>query len=811
MLLAYLIIFFIVFLVSYFVIKYIHFYFVVKNIEEKSKELKFLQIKIPRKESDWEWDDHISSMKQNVEIMNQLYKNFSSIYDWSFKSDKFWQYFISLEMIVEKEMINFIIWVPSDYVETFEKLISSFYPWSVVDKIDQVKILDAWKFAVGGEIKLAKEDTLPIKTYDNFEVDPMDSILSSFSKVNWEEKLALQFVVTPLPDDKQSEFSEKVENAKTKSWFSIFWFIKKLFDYSESSEWEWWEEKKSKYTQSQTQDIDAKTEWELFMVKIRALSISPDPKRSKNILKDLERSMSQFNYTWLNKIKLSISKDTDWFVKDYIARSSVSLQTNYSNIMSWNNWQILNMKELASLYHFPHWKFNKNPRIKWQNFKIVPAPDNVPSDWLMIWNNLYSWVNKEIKIQPEDRFRHFYCIWQTGTGKSTMLMVQAKDDLINNRWFCLIDPHGDLCEWLLSHFPKERINDLIYFDAANFDYPIGLNAFEAETEEQKDVVVSDLVDMFINLYGHEIFGPRIQDYFRNGALTLMDQPDGWTMVEIVRLFADEAFQKVKLKNVKNPVVRNWWEKTYAAMWDREKAEAIPFFQAKFWQFTTTPIIRNIIWQTESSFKMADAMQEWKVILVNLSKWKLWEINSELIWRIITTQVKVAALQRASIPEKDRVPFYLYIDEFQNYVSQSIESILSEARKYKLWLTIAHQYIDQLKSHGLWWDLDLSKAIFGNVWSIMSYKVWPEDAEFLERVFSPEFSKSDLVNMDKFKGVMRLSVDTQPTRPFSIAPINPYTKPINDPEKIDVIKEISALKWWRKKDLVEKEIYYKVWV
>ena len=812
---VYLIIFLSVIILAFLLFKIIRFFVIKKNIIKKSDNLRFLQVKIPRRDAGGEWDEQISSMKANVDIMNHLYKNFSVISSWDFVSKHYWQDFVVLEMLVEKEMIKFIIWIPKDYIETFEKLISSFYSGCVIDKIQQPKLLEAWKSVVWGEFVFNKSSALPIKTCESLEIDPMDGMLSSFSKLNWDEKFSLQFVVTPLSDDQQKEFGDLVKKEKTKKWFSLWSaimnFLSNIISGGGDDEESKWEEK-SKYTDSQTQDIDKKAEADCFFVCVRALAISPDEKRSESLIKDLERSMTQYNYSWLNKLKFKKVKNINDFIINFIQKTPFDLTAKVRNFFSSHKWQIFSTEELSWLYHFPNPKFNKNPKIAWQNFKIVPAPDNIPDHGVLIGHNLYWWVNKEIRIKPEDRFRHFYCIWQTGTGKSTMMLAQAKDDMLNWRWFCLIDPHGDLCEDLLDYFPKERIDDLIYFDASNFQYPIWLNAFEANTEEEKDVVVNDLVDMFINLYWHEIFWPRIQDYFRNGALALMDQPEWWTMVEIVRLFADEAFQKVKLKNVQNPVVRNWWEKTYAAMWDREKAEAIPFFQAKFGQFTTTPIIRNIIWQTTSSFNMADVMQENKVILVNLSKGLIWEINSELIWRILTTQMKVAALQRAKMPESQRNPFYLFIDEFQNYISQSMESILSEARKYKLWLTVAHQYIDQLKSTWLSWEIDLSKAIFGNVGSVMAYKVWPEDAEFLERVFAPEFSKSDLVNMDKFKWVMRLSVDTQPTRPFSIAAINPKSDPpTHSEEKKEVIKEISALKRWRKKDLVEKEIYYKVWV
>lgn len=799
----------------YFIWKWIHFYYYKKNLEKKAEELRFLQVKIPRRDADSDQSqDNVQSMKQNIEIMTQFLNSLSSMHDDSYKAKFYWQKYISLEIYVEKEVVKFALWVPKDHIETFEKLISSFYAWAVIDYISQPNILEWWKFADWWYFSLAKKDELPIQTYENLEADPMDSILSTFSMPNRDEKLLLQVITTPMWEKEQSDFKKSIESEKKDDWWGIWAFLKSIIVNLFNFEGEWKDDssddKKEKYSWNLSSEIDKKAESEMFRVQIRAIATSVNQDRPQKILKDLERSISQYHLVWLNKIKFSKMKDFESFCKDVSLRLPIDWYFSYKNIKNPNLWQRLSKKEVASLYHLPHSRYNKNSRIKWQNYKIVAAPDGLPKDWILLGHNLFAWQKKEVRLSAEDRFRHFYCIWQTGTGKTTMLLNQAKDDLQNWRWFCFIDPHGDFCEDLLWYFPKERINDLIYFDASNFEYPMWLNAFEAETEEEKDVVTNDLVDMFIQLYWHEIFGPRLQDYFRNGALTLMDQPDWWTLVEIVRLFADEAFQKAKLKHLRNPVVRSWWEKTYAAMWDREKAEAIPFFQAKFGQFTTTPIIRNIIWQTTSSFNMFDAMQEWKVILVNLSKWLVWEINSELIWRILTTQIKVAALRRANMPAEKRQPFYLYIDEFQNYVSQSIESILSEARKYKLGLAVAHQYIDQLKTHWLWWDLDLSKAIFGNVWSIMAYKVWPEDAEFLERLYSPEFSKSDLVNMDKFKWVMRLSVDSQPTKPFSIAAENPYTPYINNEEKRDVIKEISALKWWRKKELVEKEVYYRVW-
>lgn len=797
--------------IFYVLIRTIIFYLKKYFYQQKAQKLRFLLIKIPRKETDLDQkNDNIQNMKQNIEIMNQVFKNMYSIYSSLYLDKKFSQNYISLEMLVEKESIKFILWTPKDYIDNFEKVISSFYPWSVIDRIEQPKLLDAWKFTTWWYFILSKDSPFPIKTYDSFEADPMDSLLSAFSRVDWEEKLCLQILASPLDESWQKRLRKDIEKIKNWTKFSISWIFDKLLWWFDSDQKKWDPWKSNWYSSQQVWDIDKKVEDEWFEVIIRALAVSHIPQRAEKMISDLWRSFCQYNYIGLNTFVFLQAKNIENFIKDFVQRLYIRPYFTLKKFLLFIRSQILNIKELSSIFHFPHSRFNKNPRIRWQNFKIIPAPDTVPKDWILIWHNLFSWVKKEIRVKPEDRFRHFYLIWQTGTWKSSLLLVQSKQDVIWNRWFALIDPHGDLCENILENYPKERIDDLIYFDAWDTTMPIWINLFEAETEDERDIIVNDAVEMFIKLYWPEIFWPRIQDYFRNGVLALMEQPEWWTLVEIVRIFTDEAYQKIKIKNVKNPVVRAWWDKTFAAMWEREKWEMIPFFQAKFWPFTTTPILRNIIWQPKSSFDVFDAMQSGKVILLNLSKWKMGELNSQLLGTMMVTKIKAAALRRALLPANERKDFFLYIDEFQNYITPSIETILSEARKYRLWLVIAHQYIDQLTKKDLWWETDLKWAIFGNVWTIMSYKVWAKDAEYLEQEFSPEFSRSDLINMDRFKWVMRLSVDTQPTRPFSISVLNPYESKLNAPEKVKIIKEISRLKWWRKKELVEKEIYYRVW-
>ncbi len=699
---------------------------------------------------------------------------------------------------------------------TVEKMIASFYTGAIVENIRQPKILEAGKYFAGGEFTLTKDSVHPLKTYESFEADPMDSILSAFSNISRDEKVWIQILVEPLHENwlkKMRKTADDIKEGKKKLWF--WWIIQKLRDSGkkETSEKEQ-KEKKHSFSQQQLSDFDKKMDDELFRVKIRTIATSPDKQRPRKIIDDISRLFNQYNYIGLNTLKFNKAQDLQTFARHYSLRILYPDTSLLTNILKFNPSTVLNIKELSSIIHFPHGRFNQNPRIAWQKFKVIPAPDDLPSEGIVVGYNNYWGVKREIRITDKDRFRHIYILGQTGTGKSTIMLTQAIDDMDNGRGFTFIDPHGEAVEFLLRHFPKERIDDLIYFDLWNTAYPIGLNPLEVSPDDsdEKDVVTNDLVEMFIQMYGHEIFGPRIQDYFRNACLLLMDQPEGGTIVDIMRLFTDEAFAEAKIRNLKDPVVAAWWNKTYKKMGDREKAEIIPFIQAKFWPFTTGVYVRNIIGQSKSAFKMYDAMQQKKIILMNLAKGISGEETSKLIGKIIAMQVKLSALKRAKIEEKDRVPHYLYVDEFQNYVSQSFESIMSEARKYRLGLVVAHQYTDQLKQGGLWGELDLSKTIFGNIGNMFVYKVGAPDAEFLAKEFEPEFSQTDLTSTEAFMGACKISINNQQTRPFSFKAKIPYVlEAKNPPEKVQIIKQISSLKRGTKRELVDKEIYFRIGV
>jgi hypothetical protein len=778
----------------------------------RTLNLCFLKITLPKKDSDLdEKKETTKDFKEMIWLMEQLYSSLKSIYSRKILKKILGQDLLSFEYTAHEWQILFYLVVPKNYKYLVEKQINWFYTDAIVEETKEINIFKNRKYIKATYINTQKEFYFPVKTYQKLESDPINNITNAFSKLNEDESASIQILLKPIQDNwqnKSSKASSAIMNWKN-SLFTLnpFKLIVWLFSIFFSSDDD--ENKNpsndnntSALTQERAKTVDEKWDKTGFETVIRVIATWNNKTMVENELTNIISAFTQFSYPDFNWFTSTLRHNNKKLIKNYIYRFFKS------------PWflkkMILNTEELASIFHFPHIKYNNTPEIKWQNFKIVKAPENIPKEWLLLGHNIHRWVKKEIRIKTEDRFRHFYVIGQTGTGKSSIMQVMARQDFTNWEWVCIIDPHGDLARDVLPFIPRERADDVIIFDPSDLDRPMWLNLLEAETDEEKELVAMDALNIMIKLFGNEIFGPRIQDYFRNAVLTLMDYPQGWAITDVVRLFTDEEFQKDRVRHVKNPIVKNWWEKTYASMWDREKAEIIPYFAAKFGQFTTNKMMRNIIGQVKSSFDILDIMQNKKILLVNLSKWRLGDLNSKLLGMMLVSKIQMAAMRRDNIPKEQRTDFYLYIDEFQNYVTDSIESILSEARKYRLSLTIAHQYLWQLEQSDALTksSLNLKQAIFGNVWSVMSYKIWPEDGEFMTKYYAPIFSEQDLVNMDKFKASMKLSIDNQPTTPFSIIPINPYLETW-DNKLAKAFTELSRLKYGRDKDFVSKEIEYRI--
>lgn len=469
-------------------------------------------------------------------------------------------------------------------------------------------------------MKLKKPQEFPIRTYQKLETDSMNALLSALGRLDATESACIQLLLRPVDDDWQEIIKKKIRKTEKNhgkhshfSWNPLIW-LGNLIDILVSSPEDSLKHDDPKDT-GEDEPIDdeglmkEKVKKTGYSTTVRVIVTGNDETKTEAELKTIISAFSQFASPAYNRFKPMKRKSLSLLVEHYIFRQFAWWQTT----------PVLNSEELATLYHFPHSKYNKQPEIRWQRFKVVKAPTNVPTDGLYIGENNYRGENKPIYIKNEDRFRHFYVIGQTGTGKSSILQVMARQDLLNKKGMAVMDPHGDLAKDLLPFVPKERADDLVFFDPGDLSRPMGLNLLEANTDDEKQMVVADATNIMIKLFGNEIFGPRIQDYFRNGCITLMDYPQGGAITDLIRLFTDENFQRERRTTLKNPVVKTWWDYTYAKMGEREKGEIIPYFAAKFGQFITNTLMRNIVGQTKSAFDVSEIMNHEKILFASLSK------------------------------------------------------------------------------------------------------------------------------------------------------------------------------------------------
>lgn len=796
---------------------------------ERSFNMVFLDIRIPKKESkeDREVEGEAYSTQKDFKeitggVMTQFFESLHSLYIKEWYKIFTAQDFISFEYAVIDGQVRFFIVCPRNLQTLIEKQLTAFYPDVYVEQIEDYNIFQPDSKVTSLYIISTKKYSLPIKTYSRMTADPLNAIVNSLSKIGKDEGAAIQIMVRPKHDgwqEKGRKIASEIFQNKPHSGFKIYnpltWF-RVFFELIFRGENEILNMDKdgistrtTPITDEEVKAIEEKNSKSGFQTIIRVVSCAKTKQESKTNLIAIRSAFSQYSTTNCNALEYTHWHKNKPLITNFIFR-------NFRR--GFNQWierhrMILSPEELASLFHIPNIRFNKQPCIAWQNFKIAPAPANIPTSGLLLGHNFFRGEKKEIRMKREDRFRHFYVIGQTGTGKSSILQVMIRQDLKNGDGLCVIDPHGSLIEDILPFIPRSRADDVIYFDPSDMERPLGLNILEAETWEEKELVALDAMNIMIKLFDEEVFGPRIQDYFRNGCLTLMSDPAGAALTDIVRLFTDDDFAKIKRQHVTNPIVASFWDHQMAKTGAREKQEMIPYFAAKFGQFVTNTMMRNIIGQTKSAFDFAKIMQEGKILLMNLSKGSVGEINSKLLGLIIVQKIQMAALSRQKMPKDQRKDYFLYVDEFQNYVTQSIETILSEARKYRLGLSVAHQYLGQLEdSSGSRGQnkVNLKDAIFGNVGTMMCYKIGAQDAEHMGKEMAPVFSEQDLINIDKYKAVMKLSIDTQPSRPFSITPINPYTE-TGDKEAAEAYKQLSRLKYGRDRDFVDREILRRIGV
>ncbi len=787
---------------------------------ERCLDMVFWKIKIPKKDSkddrESEGDKFSASkdFKEVLGVMAHLFESLFSVYNKEYTGWLKGQDFFSFEYALIGGLVEFYVVAPKHLGDLLERQITSYYPDAVLEQVDDYNIFyPGYKVAASYQ-RLDKHYMYPIRTYQRINSDPLNTFINAFTNMEENEGAAIQIMVRPIKNgwqEKGLQTAQDLYNSKKTdfAWYNPITWIRGLFEMIVTKPDDMFnktQEAQNRVTPAADDAIkafDEKNSKVGFETIIRCVTSATTQHRAQKILGIVRASFDQFDYQFNNALTYTKWHWNNRLIHNFIFRKfklPFSLWIRRKKM-------ILGAEELASMFHFPLIRFNKTPIISWQNYKIAPAPSNIPKDGLLLGHNEYRGKKLPVYMKNEDRFRHFYVIGQTGTGKSSILQVMIRQDLQEGRGVCVVDPHGSLIEDIMPFIPRERADDVIYFNPADMDRPMGINLLEAATPEEQDYVALEAMNMMIKLFNEEIFGPRIQDYFRNGVLTLMADPEGGALTDIVRLFTDDDFQKFKVEKVQNPIVRSFWLDQMAKTGAREKAEMIPYFAAKFGGFVTNAMMRNIIGQSKSAFDFLDVMQNKKILLMNLSKGTVGELNSKLLGMIIVSKIQMAALKREQIPKEQRSDFFLYIDEFQNYITDSIEVILSEARKYRLGLIIAHQFLGQLEGDNNAMKKGSSKvkdAVFGNVGSIMSYKIGAQDAEFMAKEFAPVFSDQDLINMDKYKGVMKLSIDTQPSRPFSIVPTNPYLEK-GDRDAAEAFKQLARLKYGRDREYVEREI------
>jgi hypothetical protein len=790
----------------------------------------YIQVTMPREESQKDKENATEKdFREKIAIMEQLYRalheirelNLSNrIWVWLFKRDT-----VSFEIHARAQDLTFYVSVHPYYAEILEKQITSFYPSASIDyvKPEGLRAKDSKKRATlkGYYLYLKRLNWYPLKTYKTIENDPLNDFTNVLSKLEGSDRAVIQMVLRPRHEKWQKEardfatalFKDKKPEKngifhKVLGMFSWF-FTATAFGYEAA-------EKNSPPPEARSGDsyvrmlqtdeevvkrMGEKSNQVGFDTVVRIMAASEKGEaQCDNILNSLF-------------VAFNVTKDagSNWFQSrrlipiDFINSPILYDALKTRALQQGEKLSILSPEELASIFHFPNSRYNYTPVIKWLAYKVLPAPTDTPTEGVMLGYNVYRGVKKEIHFKRKDRQRHHYIIGQTGTGKSAFLSWMARQDIANGDGVCVVDPHGDLIEEILQYIPKERAKDVIVFDPSDMERPMGLNMLEAQTPEQQDMASSQATEIFIKIFGDEIFGPRIQHYFRNACLTLMEDPDeGATLIDVPRLFVDDQFMRYKVAKVKNPVVKSFWDHEYASTGDRERQEMIPYFSAKFGPFITNSIMRNTIGQAKSAFNIREVMDTQKILLVNLSKGKLGGLNTQLLGLVLVAQIQQAAMGRVDIPEDDRKDFYLYVDEFQNFATDTFCSILSEARKYHLDLIMAHQYIGQLTVTKMGsTSTQIRDAVFGNVGTLQSFKIGAEDGEYIAKEYAPVLTEQDVIGIANYKAYMKLNMNGSTSRPFSLETI--WDQSQANPKIREVIKQYSRMKYGRKKVFVEQEI------
>ncbi len=769
----------------------------------RSLNLKLFRITMPRAKVP-ETSPTLEQLREQIGAMEKIYANLHGVRESFFKRLLYGSPSFALELTVPHigEEITFYIAIPRSVSLSIEKIIEGVFPEARVEPIVDYNIFNPEGVSAGSAITLARSFMMPVKTYRQLENDPMKELANVFSKLQHVgEGAALQIVARPA----KREIGQRIMSHARMAFLGktpivpegVFKEGLRMLTTATKNESKKPEEKVveqhrlSPKEEEQIRMMESKGSKTLFEANIRVIASAPTRARAEEIVKSIEGAFLQYRDPTLNEFQTQPlgGRQLEKAIYQFSFR-----------IFDPHNSAVLSSEELTSLYHFPNVPL-ETPKLKVVKAREASPPVNLPNEGILIGYNVFRGETREARLTENDRRRHVYVIGQTGTGKTALMTEMIRQDIFAGKGVCFIDPHGDSVEEILGFIPPGRIQDVIYFNPGETAKPLGLNMLEYDQRypEQKTFVVNELFSIFQKLYGAvpEALGPMFEQYFRNSTLLVLDDPaSGNTLLEVERVFVDKAFRDLKLSRSNNVVIKTFWrEIAEKAGGEAALANMVPYITSKFDTFLANEIMRPIIAQEKSAFDFREVMDKGKILLINLSKGRLGELNSSLIGLIMVGKLLMGALSRADTAESERRDFYLYIDEFQNVTTRSIATILSEARKYHLDLNIAHQFLGQLED-------EIKKAVFGNVGSIIAFRIGSDDAEFLSTQFKPVFEAQDLLNIDNYNAYVKLLINGQTSQPFNVHTYPPGPK---DVSQVQQIKDYSSMIYGRPREEVEAEI------
>lgn len=661
--------------------------------------------------------------------------------------------------VAEDGMIRFYAGAERPFLDHLEKQIYAFYPEAEVRPASDFTIFDYGDTIQTGFLSLRRSHHLPIATYKELEADPMQAVTGALARIQQRDAAVVQFVCQPSSNrlrqqgrkatrrtiaGQQTDVDSGSKLARA-SQYLLTPAAERARRQHQGAE------RLTPRAQRRIELVEQKLTEQQFDVTLRVAVSTRQPEEAERVFGGLIAAFNQYDLPDLNSLHLIRPRSKPLFLRDLIFRIPRPRLAN-----------TLSTTEMASLFHFPL-PTTGTPNIGWRGAKVAPIPAGLPQSGVQLGDNVYRGISTPVYVADDDRRRHLYLIGQTGTGKTTLFLNMIVQDMAAGRGVGVVDPHGDLIEDLLLHIPSERQQDVILFDPRDTEHPLGFNILQVADEGQKDMVVNEVVTILQTLAARlnpESIGPMFEHYLRNALLALIEDPAA-TLLDVPRMFVDKDFRQTILKATDNPTVKQFWAQEFQqSQRGQLSADMLSYVISKLGRFISNRTVRNIIGQAESSFNVRQVMDEQKILLCNLSKGSLGDINSDLLGFVLVSQLQIAALGRANVPESARRDFYLYLDEFQNFTTPSIAVILSEARKYRLNLHLTHQFIKQL-------DDKIRQAVFGNVGTIVSYRIGPEDAGELAKQFEPVFSDYDLLNLERFKACVRLLAHGTPQRPFSL--------------------------------------------